>query len=190
MTVKPNDFAWGVPAEQVPGQEPLPIDLFTEAAALALAPEAQSSIEVTASEGAWGLAAPWSGPGVRGSVHINLYPEARFTRAEAEKAAAALAHGMRGVPSAVGTPFVKQYDGAQVTTTAQEFLADPSAWGKKSASLTATAGAVFSRSEQDEIINEGEGARASNLAALDLTGTHYVQDDMTHYNDDDDTITW
>jgi len=54
-----------------------------------------------------------------------------------------------------------------------------------------TAAAVFSRAEQDQIINEGEGSRATNLDRLDLAGTHYVQmDDMTHYNDDNPDILW
>ena len=56
---------------------------------------------------------------------------------------------------------------------------------------TRTAGAVFSRSEQQSIIDEGEGTRASNLDRLDLTGTHYApMDDIVRYNDDNPDFLW
>lgn len=58
---------------------------------------------------------------------------------------------------------------------------------ERTSTLSATAAAVFSRSEQDEIINEGEGHTASNLDSLDLDGTHYVQMEEP---DDDPTILW
>lgn len=74
---------------------------------------------------------------------------------------------------------------------------DPGAWGleqapraeKKPAKATAkTAAAVFSPAEQAEIINEGENVRASNLASLDLTGTHYAP--LALEPEDDDIFLW
>lgn len=52
--------------------------------------------------------------------------------------------------------------------------------------------AAFSAAEQDQILNEGEGTKARNLASLDLTGTHYLALEplLTEPGLDDDTISW
>lgn len=44
--------------------------------------------------------------------------------------------------------------------------------------LRRTATKVFSPAEQERIINEGMGTQAGNLDRLDISGTHYVEDEM------------
>lgn len=90
------------------------------------------------------------------------------------------------------------------TATKEEQMhpTDPDAWGlfapaeseskddSRTASITTTAAAVFSAAEQAAIINEGEGVRASNLSALDLTGTHYAPLETYGEDPEDDTFLW
>jgi hypothetical protein len=49
--------------------------------------------------------------------------------------------------------------------------------------------ANFNYVEQQELINEGKGTRASNLDRLDLTGTHYsaLEEALAKNDDDDDS---
>lgn len=60
---------------------------------------------------------------------------------------------------------------------------------KKTASVKTAA--AFSAAEQQQIINEGEGTQARNLASLDLTGTHYqALAPLMEEPTDDDSIFW
>ena len=89
----------------------------------------------------------------------------------------------RGLTASLTT----ESDMVNPTESARWNLSTPTEPVVHEADMTTTAGAVFSRSEQDEIINEGEGHTASNLDSLDLDGTHYVQMEEP---DDDPTILW
>ena len=89
----------------------------------------------------------------------------------------------RGLTASLTT----ESDMVNPTESARWNLSTPTEPVVHEADMTITAGAVFSRSEQDEIINEGEGHTASNLDSLDLDGTHYVQMEEP---DDDPTILW
>jgi hypothetical protein len=64
-------------------------------------------------------------------------------------------------------------DGLDIAAAAKEHLAK-------------TSMAVFSPAEQQELINEGESVRASNLDRLEITGTHYEALDALSSDDDDE----